>query len=275
MDHLSDVLSPAGPLREDLGERAVVCDQHGPYTSHGWGFVIGKRREFWSKCPRCLEVEEADKARAEVLERADKARARHVAMLGSAAVPKRFHEKTFDSFKADTPEKQQALGVASSYAERFSQHAEAGDGLIFSGRPGTGKSHLALAILHHVMPEGVVGLYVTASEMIRCVRETWRKSSEHTERQVLDTFAEAPLLVIDEIGATFGTEGEQVLIFEVMDRRYREQVPTILLTNHDNKGLRDFLGDRSYDRLRETSRWVAFDWESFRPSARAINTRID
>jgi DNA replication protein DnaC len=40
--------------------------------------------------------------------------------------------------------------------------------------------------------------------------------------------------------------------------------PTILLTNLDTKGMKAFLGDRSYDRLREGGIWVAFDWESQR-----------
>jgi DNA replication protein DnaC len=75
-------------------------------------------------------------------------------------------------------------------------------------------------------------------------------------------------LVIDEIGVQYGTEGEQTILFDVLDIRYRDQMPTILLTNQDMAGARQFLGDRTWDRIRETGRWVSFDWESFRPQAR-------
>ncbi|WP_235211718.1 hypothetical protein [Janthinobacterium sp. RA13] len=41
-------------------------------------------------------------------------------------------------------------------------------------------------------------------------------------------------------------------------------MPTILLTNQGNSGLKAFLGDRSFDRLCEGGHWVIFEWESYR-----------
>lgn len=41
-------------------------------------------------------------------------------------------------------------------------------------------------------------------------------------------------------------------------------MPTILLTNQNKAGMKVFLGDRSFDRLREGGQWVTFDWESHR-----------
>ena len=44
--------------------------------------------------------------------------------------------------------------------------------------------------------------------------------------------------------------------------------PTIILTNQDVKGLQEYIEERTFDRLREVSRLVTFDWESYRPVAR-------
>ena len=44
--------------------------------------------------------------------------------------------------------------------------------------------------------------------------------------------------------------------------------PTILLTNQDSEGLKGYLGERTFDRLRETCKLVPFDWERFKPQAR-------
>ncbi|MBK6594316.1 MAG: ATP-binding protein [Burkholderiales bacterium] len=104
--------------------------------------------------------------------------------------------------------------------------------------------------------------------IIRNVRGTWRKDSEQSETEVLRMYGTADLLVIDEIGVQYGTDGEQTILFDVMDRRYREMMPTILLTNQAKAGFKQFIGDRSFDRLVETSRWVAFDWPSHRATAR-------
>ena len=68
-------------------------------------------------------------------------------------------------------------------------------------------------------------------------------------------------------GASAGY-GEQTILFDVLDRRYRDMMPTILLTNQDKKGFKEFIGERTFDRLVETARWVPFDWPSYRPTAR-------
>jgi DNA replication protein DnaC len=109
---------------------------------------------------------------------------------------------------------------------------------------------------------------MTCMDVIRSIRGTWRKDSDKSESQVLGYLERLDLLVIDEIGMQYGTDGEQTIIFDVLDRRYRELRPLVLLTNQGREGFKDYVGERTYDRLRETSRWVAFDWPSYRSQAR-------
>lgn len=66
----------------------------------------------------------------------------------------------------------------------------------------------------------------------------------------------------------YGTDGEQTILFDVLDRRYRDLQPTILLSNQDVAGLKTFLGDRAMDRLKECARFVPCQWPSYRPQAR-------
>jgi len=188
-------------------------------------------------------------------------------LLGEACIPERFKGRNFDNFVASTDEQKNALKICRDYTQSFADHYKRGTGLIMSGLPGTGKSHLAAAILQGIMPERC-GIYVTCMGIIRSVRGTWRKDSEHSEIEVLRTYGTAPLLVIDEIGVQYGTDGEQTILFDVLDRRYRDLMPTILLTNQAKDGFKQFIGDRSFDRLIETSRWVPFAWPSYRATAR-------
>jgi len=111
-------------------------------------------------------------------------------------------------------------------------------------------------------------LYATCLDVIRAIRETWRRDSARSESAVLAEYGSIDLLVIDELGVQYGTDGEQTVLFDVLDRRYRDMRPTILLTNQDTAGASEYLGARTWDRLRETSRWVPFAWESYRPEAR-------
>lgn len=255
----------SGSLADALGERTINCDTHGEYTSVGKKYM-GKR-EIWSRCPGCVQDHDDEEKRKEEEKRTQAAQARLEEMLESACVPKRFIGRTFDNFNAKTDGQQTALRIAQEYATDFQDHMRKGTGLIMSGLPGTGKSHLAAAILQSIMPNSL-GLYTTCMNIIRNVRGTWRKDSDSSESEILAGYSDVALLVIDEIGVQYGTDGEQTILFDVLDRRYRNMMPTILLTNQAKQGFKDFIGERSYDRLTETSRWVSFDWASYRPQAR-------
>lgn len=250
---------------ESLGEGVRHCGTHGDYTTTGVRYF--GRREVWTPCPDCAEEREADARKAEAEETAKVARERIERTMDQAAIPSRFRSRSFENFRVESDAMRHALSVAREFAEKFPEHEERGSNLIFSGLPGTGKSHLAIAVLQALLPERV-GMYATCMGVIRAVRETWRRDSERSETQVLKTLADVPLLVVDEIGVQYGTDGEQTILFDVLDRRYREMMPTILLTNQDKKGFAAFIGERTFDRLVETSRWVPFDWPSYRARAR-------
>jgi DNA replication protein DnaC len=247
-------------LSDRLLEQEAVCPEHGKYLSR---IIVGR---VWSRCPACNDAQLAEEAAAAEREQAAVTERAHRAMLAASQVPARFIGRSFDNFVADTDPKRHALTVARDFAERFPEARRKGAGLIFAGKPGTGKSHLAAAILQHLMPADV--RYATCLDLIRAIRETWRKDSERSEGDVLRYLERLDLLVIDEVGMQYGTDGEQTILFDVLDRRYREVRPTVLLTNQDRDGFKTFVGDRTFDRLTETCRWVPFDWQSYRPTAR-------
>lgn len=249
---------------EAIGRMQFSCSRHGEYMANGTRL---KSRDVWSTCPGCSAdrraKEEADRIREQALREAN-TRLYH---LQQAAIPQRFIERTLDTFKATTPEQQHAFRIATDFASNFEAHYKKGSWLVFSGLPGTGKSHLAAGILQAIMP-AYLGKYFTCMEVIQYIRSTWRKESEASEVDVLSEFASLPLLVIDEIGMQYGTESEQNHLFDVLDRRYRDMMPTILLTNQNKDGFRQYVGDRIYDRMTECARWVPFAWDSYRPTAR-------
>ena len=255
------------PLFSELPDRELQCDRHGPYMAHGKRFPGGRGREIWTMCPGCQsdQAEAVQRAADEMAAKAKQAKLER--LLHQTAIPARFIGRNFDNFHATTDAHRKALSIAREFAEGFSGHLNRGSCLVFSGGPGTGKSHLAASILQAILPAHV-GVYTTFMGMIRLIRETWHPTSLRRESEVLADLGSVPLLVLDEIGVQYGTEAEHTLLFEVMDRRYRDQMPTILLTNQDKDGFRRFVGDRVYDRMTETARWVNFDWPSYRTQAR-------
>jgi DNA replication protein DnaC len=260
MDTLPDRPPAQRLLPDRQPDREALCPEHGAYMSQNL------LRNIWSKCPTCDAIEIERRRVADEKAAAEFAEQHHKQMIAESRVPARFVGRTFENFVASTDEQRAALTICRDFSENFAEYARKGASLILSGKPGTGKSHLTAAILQaHVMK---AVRYTTCLDMIRAVRETWRRDSENSEAALLRYLEKLDLLAIDEVGMQYGTEGEQTILFDVLDRRYREVKPTILITNQDKEGFRQYVGDRTYDRLRETSRWVAFDWPSYRPVAR-------
>ena len=246
-----------------VSEEQATCTEHGPYVARQiviCGRVLGSR----TKCPVCAEqaqqAENDERRKRDDAERQAKIERR----LNRAGIPQRFRSKTFDSYEADTAGKTRAKTNAMAYANSFTDRLRDGGGIVFSGSPGTGKSHLACSIAQYLMDAGCTAMYMTSMDMIRMIRATWRRDSDRSETQVLDDLCSVDLLILDEVGMQYGSEGEQVIMTDVIDRRYRDMRPIIILTNQDRKGLAEYLGHRAFDRLRDGGTWESFDWESHR-----------
>lgn len=257
---IADLIKTIGPVKQD-------CPVHGVFETVGRSFKGGPM--IWRMCPGCekdAELRRTLDARTSDLERARKAAE---AAIDAAAIPARFRTRTFGSFVADTDGLAKALATVKAYADEFKRHLRTGAGLILTGPPGTGKSHLAAATLLQLAPDHLC-LYTTVSQLIRAVRDTWRKDSETSEKQLIKRLgSDVDLLVLDEVGVQYGTDAERNLLFDILDRRYADMRPTILLSNLHGDGLKEVLGERLYDRMRETQRMVTFTGESYRSKARA------
>ncbi|MBW5465953.1 ATP-binding protein, partial [Pseudomonas aeruginosa] len=105
----------------------------------------------------------------------------------------------------------------------------------------------------------------SASEIIRVAKGAMNRAAKYTERDALEELAGFDLLVIDELGAQSGTEYELGLLHEVIDRRYREMRPTVVVSNMSAQEVAKYIGDRAVDRLRENGgKAVGFTWGSAR-----------
>ena len=186
-------------------------------------------------------------------------------LMESAAIPKRYIDCGFDNYVVEVPGQQTALNVCRDYADHFEERALKGSCLVLCGNPGTGKNHLASAIAQTVLAKGYSVLQVTAYDIIARIRQTWQRGiGNSTELEVIRGFAEVGLLIIDEVGKTFGSDGERVHLFEVIDHRYRDLKPTLILSNESIGGVEKYLGPAAFDRLCQNGGLLLFDWQSHR-----------
>lgn len=191
------------------------------------------------------------------------------AVLGRAAIPPRFMQKTLSSYEPSNPQQARIKAIVEVYATNFAQDAGVnGVSLILCGGPGTGKTHLGCGVANELLKQGFTALYTTATGLVRDIRATWAKDSERTETDVIKAFIAPDLLIIDEIGVQVGSADEKIRLFDVINARYEQVKPLLIISNLDVKGVVEYLGERAADRLRENGgQALAFTWGSYRRNA--------
>lgn len=235
------------------------CATHGSYEA------LEIRPNVWTRCRACADIENAELEQAERDRDVQARNERWQRQLAAAQIPERFSTATLDAYRAEGPGQEKALKFAREYAEQFASAMVSGRSAMFCGRPGTGKTHLAIGIALHLMNEGRSCLFTTVQRFVRRVKATWAKNSPETETQALRAATTPDLLILDEVGVQFGTDFEAHLLFDVLNERYEARRATILCSNLPHAQIQEVLGDRIVDRLREDGgRILVFDWASHR-----------
>jgi DNA replication protein DnaC len=141
-----------------------------------------------------------------------------------------------------------------------------GRSLIFYGKTGRGKTHLAVAIGYRAIQNGFETLCTTAAELIEKLSNASKKGEL---QESLATYTHPHVLVIDEVGyLTYGEDAANVLFHVVNDRHLRKR-PMIFTTNKPLSEWGKVLHDEDLaaailDRILERGRFIKLDGPSGR-----------
>lgn len=262
---VSENVVPMSAAQDGVTFQQAICEHHGAFQQRVM-LVIG--REIKGPCPECSRI----KAEAEAeREKHNQAVERMIALekkLGAAAIPRRFARKSFDQYVATTAKQERILARCKDYAECFEDHFDAGRCLLLLGKPGTGKTHLSVSIANYLNENTRhTAVYRTVGAVLQSIRATFDRTSDQSEAQVLAALLKPSLLVLDEIGVTKEkpSDFELSTLFAIINGRYEQLLPTIIVSNLKADELAGAIGERCVDRLREGGgAAMAFDWESQR-----------
>jgi len=237
------------------------CEKHGEYTEQT-ADIFGI--SLHTGCPAC-EKEREEIEHQEGIRLAQEAERER---LESLNIEPMYFTSTLDNFIAGSPEQQRAL----SYAQAMVKD-RAGK-LVLLGSNGTGKTHLAVGIVR-VLGGAIYSMY----EITTRIRASYVSGAKETELQIVDELARIPMLAIDEIGRTKGSDAETNWLSYIVDKRHARGLPLMLISNkHTRKTcpdngclncLENYISEDIMSRLAEDGRLVNMAGEDYRRKKRA------
>jgi DNA replication protein DnaC len=163
---------------------------------------------------------------------ADNARQRLYAMSNL----ERLSHLTFANFnasgnpKAEFVSPQEAAGLREAL-EASEQFARTLSGwMLIEGSYGCGKTHLAAGIANECVHRGVPTLFITVPDLLDSLRFAYN-DPETTFEARFDDIRSADLLVMDDFGTQNATPWAQEKLFQIINYRYINKLPTVITTN--------------------------------------------
>lgn len=216
----------------------------------------------WYYYPCTPECEKKNEQREWELMRRN---ARMESLRERSGLSKRVRNYTFVTFDpyANPPQSMKAAEKVENYLKNWDKNREDGRGLYLCGDVGTGKTHLAVAVMNELMRKQVPALFVTVPELLDNLRGAYMVPGRDLD-EWMESVKNADLLVLDDLGAEKPTAWVQERIFVIVNHRYREALPTIFTSNIGPKELGAKLGERTASRIVAMTEGIELEGDDYR-----------
>ena len=179
----------------------------------------------------------ADKEGVSAVERCDCVATERMARLREIAnIPPLFEGASFETFNTHTGNKiaesglQQAVTMAGSYAREF-PYGTKKPGLMFIGDPGTGKTHLAVAVMRRLIGRGFECIFFDYQNLLERIRSSYDPASGTGDRAAFRIALDCEVLVLDDLGAHRVTDWVEDTVTSLITHRYNHNKALIVTTN--------------------------------------------
>lgn len=152
-------------------------------------------------------------------------------LFRSSRITPAFRAKTFDNFvvAGRPPAVRDMYDCAKDYADRFCElRNQENNWLVLLGEPGSGKTHLSMAVANQLLAQGVAVLYFQHIEGMGELKDALR--NEECVSAKLEQIKKATLLVWDDLfkGRERPKDFDVEVAFEVLNYRYLNLLPTVI-----------------------------------------------
>lgn len=221
----------------------MTCDKcHGVKRVRGFN-AAGEPDAVLCSCVKCRKCEDTK----QIIEQDEKGRhlpakpcscvedGRVPRYMAEANIPPSFRDAEIGNFDVQHQYSHESQGVALFRAMDYAnQSAEklGGDGIIFTGGFGVGKTHLAVGILKHLIEtQRRPGLFCDCKALIPAIQDSFDRK-DVSAYQVRFPVLTRDIVLLDDLGAGYLTEWSQEELAAIITHRYNHGLPTIITTNY-------------------------------------------
>lgn len=195
-------------------------------------------------CPYCTEGQEAAERKWEIMQELERGGARALPAHGwvHSGIPIGFQGFRLETWPNEHPSAQQLL-LAVIVVEPSSW--------CFIGEVGRGKTGLAIGMAWEWREKRKVPsvLFQTHPALMQEIKASF---DSHTDSEVIRKYADAPFLILDDMGAGVSTSvWSDGVLYQIIGDRHSNNRPTIFTSNKTPMELAELLQDRVYERMVE------------------------
>lgn len=162
--------------------------------------------------------------------------------------------KSFSNFETWNEKSEEMKEKATKYYLQFDQiKSSRRNSIMLCGNPGSGKTHLALAIANNFINKKKLRvIYMPYRDVVTKIKQNML--DEEYYRKTLSKYQMADILLIDDLFKGKVNETDINITFEIVNYRYLNNLPMIISTEYTVDKLLDFdeaIGSRIYEITRD------------------------
>ncbi|MGH8629625.1 MAG: ATP-binding protein [Burkholderiales bacterium] len=158
-------------------------------------------------------------------------------------------EMTFKSFDPRRPaaDAEETRRIQAAYREAMKFAQEPRDWLVIAGGTGRGKTRLAAAIGNYCREAGTGVMFVVVPDLLDRLRSSYDPQNAKAFDDLFEQVRNAPLLILDDLGAQSVTAWAEEKLFQLINYRYNACLPTVITTNLTVRSIEARLASRLTD----------------------------
>lgn len=190
----------------------------------------------------------------------------------NAGIPERYSDLTIETLRersTDDADKLQAIEAVQAFVnDGFlvdQRTGKAKTSVILTGEPGMGKTGLMTAVLRSYLEQGRSALWVELYDFLDQIRQGY---NDGTATQRMEQAQRADVVLLDDFGDADRsgpeTDDRRRLVYQFINWRHNNGLPTLITTNLTGQGLAEQFGARTFERIVEMCYWIKVGGKNLR-----------